>query len=319
MSHPGKARALLATLRIANAPSVVSNVFLGYMLGSGLLRLRPDIHGLDFEAPVLIATAGLLLYFSGNLANDWFDRKWDEERRPERALPSGLFKPGSYLAGALSCAAAGTALAFFQGAACGICALGILAFISIYTRFHKVAIWSVLPMGLCRAGLYFLGATAFWSKAEAIGDAGYDPAKFLAGALLTLAIPASGLLSYIAGLSLSARYEGMSDAPPGPRVVSKAMLIIPLIAMSCLFVADAGSPWIRVLGMAPFAVWLALCFTHFAKPIPRYVSALLAGIPLVDLIAMAPLAWWAGKPWLAALPFGAFVLGRALQKLAPAT
>lgn len=36
MSKPGKARALLATLRIANAPSVVSNVFLGWMLGVAL-------------------------------------------------------------------------------------------------------------------------------------------------------------------------------------------------------------------------------------------------------------------------------------------
>lgn len=316
MSHPGKARALLATLRIANAPSVVSNVFLGYMLGA-FLELHRDASVVAISSLVVICTSGLLLYFSGNLSNDWFDRKWDEQRRPERALPSGLFKPGTYLIAALLCAGAGSALAFSQGLACGICSLLILLFIAIYTRFHKVAIWSVLPMGLCRAGLYFLGAMVFWVSPERIEQAGFDPLMYIGGTLLTVAVPASGLVSYIAGLSLSARYEGMGDAPRGPRVVSKAMLIFPLIAMSVLFFESW--PVAIIAGMIPFAIWLGLSFTRFAKPIPRYVSALLAGIPLVDLIAMAPIAGFVGNWWLMAVPLVAFVLGRALQKLAPAT
>ena len=82
----------------------------------------------------------------------------------------------------------------------------------------------------------------------------------------------------------------------------------------------------------PYAAWLALCFTKFKKPIPRYVSALLAGIPLVDFIASAPIALGLSgslieqnlgeMPHLMALlavPLVAFVVGRALQKLAPAT
>lgn len=316
MSHPGKARALLATLRIANAPSVVSNVFLGYMLG-GALELHRESYFVTGSALVVVCVSGLLLYFSGNLANDWFDRKWDEQRRPERALPSGLFKPRTYFLGSLFCALAGSALAFYQGLACGICSLLILLCIAIYTRFHKAAIWSVLPMGLCRAGLYFLGAMVFWVSVRRISEAGFDPSRYILGTLVTVAIPASGLVSYIAGLSLSARYEGMEDSPQGPRVLSKAMLVFPLIAMSC--VAFDGWPGAIIAGMIPFAIWLGLCFTRFAKPIPRYVSALLAGIPLVDLIAMVPLAWWSGQWWVVMVPIVAFVLGRALQKLAPAT
>jgi hypothetical protein len=140
---------------------------------------------------------------------------------------------------------------------------------------------------------------------------------------------AFGLFAFIAGLSLSARYEGMEDAPPGPRFLSKVLLFLPMLAMPCWFSIKA--PQFGLAGILPYAGWLALCFTKFKKPIPRYVSALLAGIPLVDLAAAIPmallLAFVPGNgvvnvplAWgIAAVPLVAFVLGRALQKLAPAT
>ena len=95
MNHPGKLRALLATLRIANAPSVVSNVFLGFMLGWIYDRDYWNPASMHWHEAAIACLAGLMLYFSGNLANDWFDRSWDAEKRPERALPSGLFRPAS--------------------------------------------------------------------------------------------------------------------------------------------------------------------------------------------------------------------------------
>jgi 4-hydroxybenzoate polyprenyltransferase len=330
-------RALLATLRIANAPSVVSNVWLGYMMGDLLWgdMIFGFLEGAEFpwHRPVLLSLAGILLYFSGNLANDWFDRAWDKERRPERALPSGLFPPTAYLVSSWVLAGSGSAIAFLVEPACGACVLAIVALIAIYTRYHKQAIWSVLPMGLCRAGLYFLGAFAFWSEMPvfhpfANSASAFNTLKQLA-ILLTLA---TGLVSYIAGLSLSARYEGMDDAPQGPRVISKALLILPLLAMSCWFMGI--SPLLGVIGMLPLALWLALCFTRFRRPIPRYVSALLAGIPLVDFIAACPVALaipfglFGARPAIFAfphlmalllIPLIAFVLGRLLQKVAPAT
>lgn len=332
MSHPGKARALLATLRIANAPSVVSNVFLGYMLGwvrfggadAGELASRP---------PWVPIASGLLLYFSGNLGNDWFDRKWDEEKRPERALPRGLFMPGSYLTAALASAAAGTGLAFSESWLGGVCALVIVSLIAVYTRFHKVAIWPVIPMGLCRASLYVLGFATWWPGWNHLVSLGADAGAVAMDAAQEISILAVGLFSYVAGLSLSARYEGMPDAPPGPRVISRAMLFVPFAAMSCQFMHV--DPWKGLVGMIPFGIWLALALTRFHTPIPRYVSALLAGIPLVDFIAAAPIGLYlCGRipqthsweiyryPHLVAMlvvPLVAFVLGRALQKLAPAT
>ena len=82
MKRPGKFRPLLATLRIANAPSVASNVWLGVVLGQ-MATLELEFN-FAWNA-VLPALAGVLLYFAGNLANDWFDRDWDRTRRPERA------------------------------------------------------------------------------------------------------------------------------------------------------------------------------------------------------------------------------------------
>ena len=319
-------RALLATLRIANAPSVVSNVWLGYMLGRILWGKGWEAIG-NWYAPGLLVAAGLLIYFAGNLANDWFDRNWDATKRPERALPSGLFQARSYLVAAILSAATGLLLAAAVRLECALCAAAILALVALYTRVHKRTLWSVVPMGLCRSGLYVFGFLASWPAWDHVAS---SPETFRVVAVATTL--ATGLFSYIAGLSLSARYEGMDHPPQGPLVISKALLILPLAAMSCWFMPRY--PLFGIVGMIPFVIWLTLCLTRFRRPIPRYVSALLAGIPLVDFIAAAPLALglpsmlW-GKyrnvaefPHLAALlavPLAAFILGRALQRLAPAT
>lgn len=336
MNRPGKFRALLATLRIANAPSVVSNVFLGFMVGwvgSDHAYWKPD--SMEWGRAAMSCLSGLLLYFSGNLANDWFDRKWDAEKRPERALPSGLFHPAGYLFFAILLAAAGIALAFVLHPLSGSIALVISLLVATYTYFHKKAIWAVIPMGLCRAGLYFLGFFAPWYTSahwESLAAGHFDVTSMFLDRLKTPGIFAVGLFCYIVGLSLSARYEGMEDAPRGPKVISLALLILPLAAMSSSFMAYENLVLAGIIGMLPFAVWLSLCLTLFKKPIPRYVSALLAGIPLVDLIAAVPLVHmldldkyppgFLHLPHLVALlavPCSAFVLGRLLQRLAPAT
>ncbi|MCW1887655.1 UbiA family prenyltransferase [Luteolibacter flavescens] len=325
-------RPLLATLRIANGPSVVSNVWLGYITswyafyGSWLPQ---DVEMIRWQSIALLCASGLLLYFSGNLANDWFDREWDRERRPERALPSGLFQPSSYLIAACLAMATGIACAFVENTYCGICAIIIAALVAIYTYFHKRVIWAVLPMGLCRAFLYALGFSAFLpTVVENFSSSGVTE-FYIWIRIAFIATMATGMIAYIAGLSLSARYEGMGDAPPGPRRVSKALLFLPMLAMPCWF--SIGKPHFALAGIIPYAAWLALCFTVFKKPIPRYVSALLAGIPLVDAAAAIPLALHLAftpgnavvNPSLAwtviAVPLTAFILGRALQKLAPAT
>nr|WP_226894718.1 UbiA family prenyltransferase [Luteolibacter marinus] len=310
-------------MRIANAPSVVSNVCLGVFVGATLFNLVvPEVPGHLFVAPVI---AGLLLYFAGNLANDWYDRNWDESRRPERALPSGTFRPATYLVAAAATASAGIAVAFFASIACGIIALLILSSIIVYTRIHKQTIWSVVPMGLCRAGLYFLGVFSDWNHYELAELFWRNPksALILFGIVATLA---SGLFAYIAGLSLSARYESMPDPPRGPKIIARTLLWFPLLAMPCLLFPL--QPTIAWTGMIPFTIWLVVSLTVYRRPTSALVSALLAGIPLVDAILLLPVGLEFHKLSfgdqgfyyaMIAIPFIAFFAGRLLQRVAPAT
>ncbi len=320
MSRSGKIRPLLATARIANVPSVASNVWAGIAIGAAFQRWE---HG---GAPILpdallLILAGICLYIGGNFLNDWHDRAWDAEHRPERALPAGLYRPGSYLAAAILLGVAGMVLALLVAPGCALIAALIVLFIVIYTRWHKRAVWAVIPMGLCRALLPLMGFTGFATKplhaaAEPV-DAG-----------LIVAVHGLALLIYIAGLSLGARYESSPRPAKGALAVSKAALIFSGLL--------AAAPWVwlsltaALIGLIPFAVWMAFCLTKFRRPIPVHVSALLAGIPLIDAIALyaycllqPPLSYPpAIQPCLIAciaIPLLAFITGRLLQKLAPAT
>ncbi len=326
-------RALLATLRIANAPSVVSNVWLGYMLGwfywGGHADPTADLTKLIF--------IGLSLYFAGNLANDWFDQKWDKQNRPERALPSGLFSPFTYLVAAIFLALNGILSAASMSYPVFYAALAILGFILIYTWLHKRTRWAVIPMGFCRAGLYTIGFIGSFPPPEPPDHSGayviYSAYSLIDQTVIFrssifLVTHALGLFIYIAGLSLAARYESTEDPPHGMVLLSRAMLFLPLAAMSSWWMIYYPVP--SILGLIPFAIWLALCLTKFRKPVPRFVSALLAGIPLIDFIAAAPIAASLGAPDLGIgqqplllatliVPLAAFVLGRLLQRIAPAT
>lgn len=321
-------RPLLATLRVANAPSVVSNVAIGYLLGR--------YYWGDSQAvgPVLLwlALAALLIYFAGNLANDWFDRGWDRVHRPERALPSGVFRSSTYLEAAVVAAVLGVAFAFVVALRSGVTALVIVALIAIYTAIHKRSAWGVLPMGLCRAGLYVMGFLAAWPQdLGELPDAFWfpDPPRLyqdIGKGILFIATHAFGLFGYIVGLSLAARCESMAAPPRANLVISRALLLLPLPALSCWWI-----PWFALpgsLALIPFTIWIALSLTAFRNPVPRFVSALLAGIPLIDWIAAVPVGVTFILPqaaipdaaWIAfGLPPLAFLAALLLQKHSPAT
>ncbi len=323
MPHRGKLRPLLATARIANVPSVISNVWVGIAIGSVVQRWEHGGEPVWLHA-FFLTLAGVCLYIGGNFLNDWHDREWDAGNRPERALPSGLFSPGLYLAIALLCGIAGVVLALLVGWKCAVVAALIILFIVIYTRWHKMAVWPVIPMGLCRALLPVMGFVGF----AAIVRFRLTPEFSLPSPSMFITYHALALLIYIAGLSLGARYE----SSPNPSAVALAASKVALVFSGLL----AASLWIYLsrkagyIGFIPFAVWMLLCLTKYRRPIPVHVSALLAGIPLIDWIALLayclllpPLAYpTAIQPYVIAclvIPPLAFVTGRLLQRLAPAT
>jgi UbiA prenyltransferase family len=304
MSAPGKVRALLATARVANIPSVVSNVWCGMALAL-VWRDSPVIDG---SIIILIPLAGVLLYVSGNFLNDWHDRDWDASHRPERALPGGLWKPGVYLQAAILLGTGGIALALAAGPRPATVAAIIGVLVMIYTLVHKRSVWSVLPMGLCRASLPLMGALAVLPLAEG---------------LRVSFVPALALLGYIAGLSLEARNESLAAQGTKPGGIRPLWLMGCAVPLSLLWAMPSLNPWQPLVALVPFAGWLCLCGTRWRRPVPRLVSSLLAGIPLVDWVFLLPLGLVAPGDALGvsmiAVPPLAMACALLLQRLAPAT
>ena len=288
-----KARSLLATARFPNVPSVVSNVGLGILIAS-------SSGGEVFAGNILGAMlAGVLLYIGGNFFNDWYDREWDARHRPERALPRRLFNPGFYLTLAVILVCGGLMLGIWIGSGLPVCMLILL--IALYTRFHKQTKWAVIAMGLCRAMLLWLGAAS-------VSHSGND-------GLLIFAMLA--LFCYIAGISLSARYETMENPHAGAMLCARGLLI-------GAGLLNAGQVGFHPSILAYF-IWLGMALTVFRRPLSRQVSALLAGIPLLDWVIAFPLSsggqlwpmdYWTAGFWIAPL---AFLSALLLQRLAPAT
>ena len=315
MNDSARLHGLAASARIANLPSVVSNVWLGCALA---FHLGGGVAGGNFSGKVwLLVLAGVGLYLAGNFHNDWEDRDWDAVHRPERALPRKLFPAGLYLTLAVVCGALGLCAAAAVSLWCLVVALIIGFCIVVYTRVHKHVGWAVIPMGLCRALLPVLGF---------VRPAGLTFGAWVA-AIAMLMPCAIGLFCHIAGLSLSARNESLAGPPAGARRF--AAFLFPAAA-AAMFVASWLSfklpLWSCVIGLIPYTLWIVRCLTVFRYPVSRKVASLLAGIPLVDWIVLLPLALRWDTHGLSLLPVLclltpplAFLAGKRLQRFAPAT
>lgn len=316
MNRQGKLHALLATARIANVPSVVCNVWVGVAFGwiSGLVI--PGAPLWVFSA--MLAIAGVLLYIGGNFFNDWMDCAWDRKHRPERALPRGLFPAGFYLGTAITLIAGGATLAWLAGGhawsggrRAALVAVAIALWIVVYTLFHKRTAWAVIPMGMCRALLPVMGSMAFFSYIDHVWPM------------------AAALFCYIMGLTLSARYEAAPATPKSVAVIARGLLLTTALLVTWAARDLYLGPWLTVIGVVPYLVWVSLTLRIWRKPVPVLVSRLLAGIPMVDAMILLPLGarmlWSSAEPvagmgWVCVLlPPLAFVSALLLQKLAPAT
>ena len=109
---------------------------------------------------------------------------------------------------------------------------------------------------------------------------------------------------------------------------SKGLLLVPVALGLFGLVQPAGDPWWALIGIVPYLLWIAFCDVARNKKVCRFVSFLLAGIPLVDWIFLLPLGILIIFQNGGADPFGlacllipplAFVSALFLQRLAPAT
>lgn len=304
MALSKKSRGFLAAIRIANLPGVASHTLTGGLVAMWLAAGNPDA-STAVASMAIIAIAGVLLCLGGNLLNDWHDQAWDAKHRPERALPSGHFRPATFFALGVTSLVLAAAGAWFTGLGAGIVAIGIITCIAIYTRLHKRARWTVFPLALCRGLLPLLGAFAL------------DPALPGTAAFWIVAAHGTALFLWTCGLSFDARGEstggGVPSLLPWIPLAAAPWIVLPWV------IVDAALP--AILGLLPAVIWLAIVRGPLRHTAKQRVSALLAGLPLLDLAVLVPVVQLAapGHPFVVMIPLAAFALGRILQRAASAT
>lgn len=328
---------LLAAGRVANLPSVVSNVALGCGVGVFFRNSGDEV------VLVLPCLVGCFLYVGGCFFNDWADRNWDAKNRPERAIPAQRIKPGFMLSSAALLMLLGLGLSALIGTETLLVAIGIVAAISIYTWIHKKTAWGVLPMGLCRALLYPLGfLSQEWSarnnhqllgllqgeNGEAIiAPKGLSRSYEFNLQSENLIVLSVGLLTYVAGLSLFARAESKPVVPQTNRVLG--ILLMSLVTLSHSYLLMSDFVFWNLLSLVPFVVILVWGILQMKRSVGKGVSVLLANICLVDFVLALPLAvlflsWNFSLTTAQAVAFpilslSAFAMALVLQKIAPAT
>lgn len=282
----GYLHTLLVLGRTSNLPTVWSNCLAGWWLGGG---------GTPGRFAVLCGGA-TCLYLGGMFLNDAFDTHFDREHRRERPIPSGAISPVTVWKWGFGWLLAGMLCLALLGQFTALLAALLTVNIIFYNAVHKQITFSPLIMAGCRFFLYLVAASA-----AVQGGSG-------------LAIwSALALAAYIVGLSYLARFESV----PGMLRYWPCLFLAGPILLAWLVNTGAY----RLIGLVLsllLAIWILRClyFTYerSVRNIGRTVSGLLAGIVLVDMLAVA-----GGTPALSMLFVALFTAALLLQRFVPAT
>jgi hypothetical protein len=278
-------RTLLVLGRTSNLPTVWSNCLAGWLLGGGgnVRKLFP------------LMTGATLLYLGGMYLNDAFDAQFDGQHRRERPIPSGAITAQSVWQIGFGLLAVGLILLFTLGRTTGILGILLMLCILLYDAIHKIITFSPVVMAGCRLLLYLVAAST-----GVYGVIGWPVWCGLA------------LAAYIVGLSFLARKESLGiEVNYWPCL----FLVIPIVLA---LIMNTGSFRENALLLSVILVlWIARSLRHVFRAsernIGQAVSGLLAGIVLVDLLAV-------DVPHLVGLIFIAlFLLALLFQKFIPAT
>lgn len=255
-------RALLELSRISNLPTVWTNVLAAYFLAHGV-SWSPSLGWLLLGAS--------FVYSGGMVLNDAADAKWDRENRKERPIPSGRIGLAMTWSIGLAWLFGGAAMMLIPGHANeGFTLLLVLAVLA-YDFYHKHWTGSVLVMGACRTLLYF-----------AVGVGMRFPES--------LWRPGIVLGVYIVGLTLMARGEASGKLSKLRRNLIMALIALPgLLGLFTNSVFDAPLIGLSLLQIM-FVTLVADRMRKGGPAIGAGVGWLLAGIPLVDALAIAPLS-----------------------------
>jgi len=277
-------RVLLILGRVSNLPTVWSNCLAAWLIG-GAGQWRRFVE---------LGVAGTLLYTGGMFLNDAFDENFDRQFRPERPIPAGQIHPQAVWCGGIILLLLGCLLLLPLGTTSLALGIALSAAIVIYDAIHKRTVLAPLLMSLCRFLLYLTAGVA--------GEHGIS---------LVLIARALALAAYISGISYLARGESRQGAAP-PWTIG--LLIVPGVLATLLRDRPQSA---TILLVTFFAGWLAWCLRGAwlvpKRPLSLGVASLLAGIVLVDWLAVPGQAW-------RNLAFPAlFFLALLLQRVVPAT
>ncbi len=267
--------------RTSNLPTVWTNILAAAALAGAALDPAPL---------VFAALAASALYVGGMFLNDAFDADIDAQERPERPIPAGDVSRATVWRWGFGLLALGAILAFAASPTAGVAALATSAAIVGYNAWHKQNALSPVVMGLCRFGVYAIGAFAVTPTPS--------PLVWL-GALL--------ILGYVLGLTYAAKFENRGGMAGWAPLLG---LAAPGVA---LLVVWSGAPLLRSF-LGAYALWVqrAISLIRSGKPenIRRAVGALIAGIALLDAMLVANCGA-TGLALVCVAAFGATLVGQS--------
>jgi hypothetical protein len=279
-------RTLLVLGRVSNLPTVWSDCLAGWCLGG---------HG-NGAALAGATLAASFLYVGGMFLNDAFDAVFDHHHRRTRPIPSGAISEREVWQWGLAWLALGLASVIWLGLTPLLWAAALCGCILLYNAVHKWTPLGPFLMGTCRLGVYLLAASAARK-----GVSGEVVWKGLA------------LAAYIVGLSFLARKESSR----GRINFWPSLLLVTPVVFAGL-IDDDSSRMTAVVYSLVVAAWSSWALSRsLGQPEPNVgytVSRLLAGIVLVDLLAVAG----SSEPWTGYFAVW-FVLALLLQRFIPAT
>jgi 4-hydroxybenzoate polyprenyltransferase len=283
----GQLRALLALSRVSHLPTIWSNCLAGWWLGG---------QGNYAKLPLLFLGVSAL-YTGGMFLNDAFDADFDRQRRTERPIPSGTISRAAVWGWGLVGLGVGALCLPAVGKTTGVLTAVLLLCIIIYDATHKVITASPWLMGVCRFWVYVIAGSA--------GAAGVNGEPIWCGVALA---------GYVGGLGYLAQHESSRGrAPYWPLV----MLLVPVGFAMVINTAEYRFPalWLS----HALVLWIAMrartIFQATEANVGHIVSGLLAGIVLVDWLAVAP--WCQQWPWLNLVFLALFSATLALQRFVP--
>lgn len=340
-----KIKALLATGRISNLPTVWCNC-----LAAGLLLYFSDssfqiIHSNEIESPngafiivtIILVFSSSMLYVGGCFLGDAIDSNFDKKNKPDRPIPNGTLNRKFIFITAWIMLLIGLILPTYfhfqpnptfiylyypKAADYGWQQMTAVPFlfaaIVLYSIYHKRYPVIGLPLiGLCRFFLVIFGASIVtWMATNYKLIDEYLEIAITTPYLTTpIILYASAVCLYTICFASVARTES-SDSPITWRnILRYTMLGLPFVALISRNTFHGGYLQIAALvAFAVYALWLLRAFQFLEKNKGVYVSKCLAGFCLLDACFVAQFGW----PWFI-ICLVLFGLALLLQKIAPAT